>query len=200
MMMTEFNPFDDTSGGFERELIPEGPHAARCARVIELGIQHSPKYPDSDADKVAISFAVPGFTININGEEKQRFIGNPFGITKSSFEKSTLRQYARALCPEGGSSLGDFGGKPCQIYVTHPPVAADKRPYDKVDSVSPLLPGIEVEELDVPFIWFQWNKPDPEVWALIPSFQQELIMGATNYPGSYVEEMVNGIDKTDIRM
>lgn len=195
--MADFNPFDDKSGGFERELIPEGPHAARCARIIELGRQYSPKFdasPDDAKEKVAVSFAIPGVTMEINGEEKQRFIGNPYGITKSSFERSTMRQYARALCPDGGSSLGDFLNKSCQVYVTH--VKKDDKTYDRLDAVAPLLPGIEVPELDMPTLWFKWNQPDPEVWVQIPEFQQNMIKDAVNYPGSYVEEMVNGLESS----
>jgi len=190
--MSEFNPFED-SQSFDRELIPEGPHAARCVRVIEIGKQYSQKF-DTESDKVIIVFSVPGVTINIKGEEKQKFISNPFGITKSSFERSTLRQYAKALCPEGGTTLGDFLDKPCQIYVVHAG-EADKR-YDKLDSVSPILPGIEVPPPDTEPYWFQWNSPDPEVWKKIPPYTQETILKATNYPGSYVEEMVNSLGNT----
>ena len=194
--MSDFNPFEDNQS-FERELIPEGPHAARCVRVIEIGDQYSAKY-DSVSNKVIVVFAVPGVTIDINGEQKQKFISNPFGVTKSSFERSTLRQYARALCPEGGSSLGDFLDKPCQIYVVHGG-EADKR-YDKLDSVAPILPGIEVPPLDTEPYWFQWDNPDPEVWVKIPKYTQETIMNARNYPGSKVEQMVLSLETDNLPM
>ena len=188
--MSDFNPFSDAPQSFERELIPEGPHAARCVRVIEIGKQYSQLY-DSEQNKVVIVFSIPGVTMEILGEEKQKFISNPFGITISNNDRSTMRQYARALCPAGGSNLGDFLDKPCQIYVKH--VTKSDRTMDRLDSVSPILPGIQVPELDTEPFWFQWNKPDVNHWVKIPNFTQELIKQATNYPGSYVEEMVNSL-------
>ena len=46
--MSDFNPFSDAPQSFERELIPEGPHAARCVRVIEIGKQYSQLYDSPD--------------------------------------------------------------------------------------------------------------------------------------------------------
>jgi len=192
--VSEFNPFDQSSGNNERELIPQGPHAARCVRVLEIGKQTSVKYPDPK-DKVVIAFTVPGCTIEINGEEKQRMISNQFGLTISNYEKAPLKRYADALCPEGGSNFGDFLGKAAQLYVKHTPPNKDGKVYEKIDSVAALLPGIIVPEPDVPMLWLKWNDPDPEVYSQIPEFTQNLIKEAVNYRGSKMEEMVNAYEK-----
>ena len=194
--MTDFNPFSEAKS-FDRELIPEGPHAARCVRLIEIGKQYSELY-DNEQNKVVIVFSIPGVTMEINGEEKQKFISAPYGITISNSDRSSMKQYARALCPKGGASLGDFLGKPCQIYVKH--VTKNDRTQDRLDSISPLLPGIQVPDLDTEPFWFQWNKPDPEIWAKIPEFTKDLARAATNYPGSYVEEIDRGSNNTDLPM
>jgi len=185
--MSDFNPFaEKQESNFERELVPEGPHAARCSRVIEIGKQYSQKF-DTEANKAIIVLSVPGVTMEINGEQKQRFLSNPFGITISNNERATMRQWARALCPGGGSSLGDFLGQPCQIVVRH-----DRRDNDKViekiDSIAPILPGIEVPELDTDPIWLKWNDPDPEILKTLPEFNRRIIKEATNYEGSKMEE------------
>ena len=191
--MTEFNPF--ATGG-EREAIEEGPHAVRCVRVIEIGQQSSERYPDPK-NKVIIVFSVPDSMIEINGEMKQRFISNPFGITISNSPKGTMSQYARALCPKGGpqGNLGDFLNQPCQIVVKH--VTKKDRVLETIDSIAPILPGTPVPELDTEPFWFRWNKPDPALWVQIPEFTQKLIKEADNYTGSYVEEMVRAIESPD---
>jgi len=191
--MNNFDPFAESASNFERELIPEGPHAARCVRLIEIGKQYSQLY-GVEQDKVVVVFSIPGVTVEIKGEEKQKFISNPFGITMSNNDRSSMKQYARALCPKGGSSLKDFLGKPCQIYVKH--VTKNEKTNDRLGAVSPILPGIEVPPLDTEPFWFSWNNPDPDIWNQIPEFTQDMIKQATNYPGSYVEEMVNELEST----
>lgn len=185
--MTEFNPFEKASS-FEKDLIPEGPHAVRCVRVLEIGQQSSPKYPDPKP-KVVVAFTLPNITIDIGGEEKQRMISNPFGITISNDDRSTMSQYARALCPQGGASMGDFLGRAAQAYIRHRP-GKEGRVYEDIDSLAALLPGVDVPEADLPLLWLKWNDPDPEVYSQIPAFTQNMIKQAANYHGSKMEEMV----------
>ena len=194
-----FNPnAKDTAGG-ERELIPSGTHAARCVRVIEIGKQYSKLY-DNESNKVIVVLSLPHVLVNVGGEEKQAFVSNPFGITISNNDKSSMKAYTRALDPSGeAKTLGDFLNKVCQVFVTHK--TNNEKTFARLDSVAPILPGFPVPELDTEPFWFQWNKPDPAVWAKLPEFQKTLIKEATNYAGSYVEEMVNGTDgKNDIPM
>ena len=182
--MSDFNP-NATSTEYAREETPPGMHAVRCARVIEIGQQTSPIY--GTKDKVVIQFSIPAITINVNGEEKQKFISNPFGVTKSTHEKSTMKQYAKALAPNA-VNLGEFLTKAAQINVIHQ--QKNDRTIEKIDSVAPILPGLEIPELDTEPFWFEWNDPSYEYWAMIPEFTKKLIMQADNYTGSFIEEMV----------
>lgn len=189
--MAEFNP-NAKESTFERELIPSGTHAARCARVIEIGKQYSKQF-DNESNKVIIVLSLPHVLVDVNGEEKQAFISNPFGITISNSDRSSMKQYTRALDPKGeAKSLGDFLGKECQVLVSHR--KKDDKTYSRLDSVAAILPGFPVPELDTEPMWFRWQAPDPEVWKKLPDFQKQLIKEATNYHGSYVEEMVNATD------
>lgn len=189
--MSEFNP-NAKEGTFERELVPAGAHAARCVRVIEIGKQYSKLY-DNESNKVIIVLSLPHVLVNVGGEEKQAFVSNPFGITISNNDRSSMKQYTRALDPTGeAKSLGDFLNKPCQVQVVHKP--SGEKTFARLDSVAPIIPGFPVPDLDTEPLWFRWNQPDPEVWAKLPDFQKELIKEATNYHGSYVEEMVHAIE------
>lgn len=182
-----FNPNQKNSSAVEYELLPKGAHMARCVRVIEIGEQDG-MY--GKQHKVVIAFSLPNVLMKMSdGSEKQRMISNAFGITISSDEKSTMYKYTKALDPNGEATcLGDFLNKPCQIVIGHNTKEGKTR--DRLDSVSPILPGIPVPELDTDGFWFEWSKPSQEIWKKIPKFTQELIKKASNYPGSKVEKMV----------
>jgi len=194
-----FNPSaPDTGPKGNIELIPEGPTPARCARVIEIGVQKNDLHPEyGEKNKVVIAFSLPNHKININGEEKQRFISVPFGISMSNNEASTMAQYVKALNPHA-QNLGEFLDRPCQINIAHY-TKRDGNTGERIDSVSPIMPGYEVAELDTEPFWFQWDNPDPRTWEMIPQFTKDLIQEAVNYPGSKVQEMVDSLsnDNTD---
>lgn len=185
-----FNPSAPDKGGRASfDLVPEGPTAARCARVIEIGQQES-KY--GTQDRAVIAFSLPMYHIEINGEKKQRFMSNPFGINMTTNEGSTMYQYTKALNPQA-TKLGDFLNRPCQLVVAHYK-KGDGNMGDRIDAVSPIMPGYEVPELDTEPFWFEWDDPNPAVWPMIPEFTKNLIREAKNYPGSKVEEIDKGYE------
>lgn len=187
-----FNPSAADSGakgGYE--VMPAGPVAARCARIIEIGTQED-KY--GRKDKAIIAFSIPGHLIEIDGERKQRFMSNPFGINLSNNEASTMFQYTKALNPEA-KNLGDFLNKTCQLYISHYK-KPDGSKGDQIDSIAAIMPGYEVPELDTEPFWFKWDDPDPALWDMIPDFTKRLIREALNYPGSKVEAIDNAAEQT----
>lgn len=188
--MPRFNPNNKDNKTFE--LIPKGPQMARCSRIVEIGVQESPQYGDSD--KVVIAFNLPNVLMTMaDGTQKQRMVSNPFGITKSSDEKSNMHKYTKALDPNGTAQyLGDFLNQPCQVVIGH--VTKDGTTRDRLDSVSPILPGIPVPELDIEPLFFEWDYPSQEVWKKLPKFTQDLIRKAKNLPGSKVEAMIAADD------
>lgn len=198
--MSDFNP-NAKPEQLDRELIPEGAHLARCARVIEIG-QHLSGFPQPDGkeefpkNKAVIVLSLPNVIQNF-GElgDKQAFISNPFGITMSNNDRAIMRQYSKALDPQGtAQNLGDFLNRPCQVSVIHKP-RKDKPPVAIIDSIAPCLPGLEVPELDTEPFWFQWNDPDPEILAKVPPFSRELMTQAVNYIDSRVERLMQQMDQ-----
>lgn len=185
-----FNPSAKDSKNIEYELTPEGPTIARCVRVVEIGKQDS-KY--GVQDRCVINFSLPFHFIKLGDEEKQKFISQPFGINMSNNEGSTMAEYVKALNPDA-QSLGDFLNRPCQLNIAHYDRKDGKGRGERIDSVTRLLPGIEVPELDTEAFWFDWKNPDPKVWAMIPPFTKTLIQEAVNYPDSKVEAMVRALE------
>lgn len=187
---------------FQRELIPEGPHLARCARVIEIGKHASgftsidpdtgQEVPDPPKDKAVIAFSLPNVKMDFGKiGVKQAFISNIFGITISNNEKSTMYRYTKALDPQGeGENLGDsYLGKLCQITVQHK-TRPGKSTIQKIDSISAALPGLEAPELDTTPMWYSWENPDYDIWNALPEIHQEQIKNAVNFEGSPTDMML----------
>lgn len=185
-----FNPSAKDNRNIEYELTPEGPTVARCVRVIEIGKQDS-RY--GVQDRCVINFSLPFHFIKLGDEEKQKFISQPFGINMSNNEGSTMAEYVKAL-NSSAQSLGDFLNQPCQLNIVHYDRKDGKGRGERIDSVTRLLPGIEVPELDTEPFWFEWKNPDPSVWQKIPPFTKTLIQEAVNYPDSKVEQMVKDLE------
>lgn len=186
-----FNP-SAPSEKFVRELIPEGPHMAYCSRIIELGIQPGFKGAKS-RPKAVIAFNLPGQTVEINGEPKHRMMSNPYGITLTTNEKSDMRKYANALNPSA-KNLGEFLGKPCTVNVVHKlksDGSGDK--IDKIDYVTRPMAGVPTVAPDIDLWWFKFDDPDMNLWELIPQFQKDIILEAENYPGSKLQEKLEGV-------
>lgn len=209
-----FNPNAEQQGNFEREIVPAGVHAARVARIIEIGVQHSPRFDTHDeetgelvrslADKVIISFSLPNVTRDFGDDigVKQAFIGNNWGIKKSLDVKSTMKKYSKAIDPNGEcNDYSEWLGRPCQVSVVH--THKEDKTYANLDSVAPIMPGYPLDELDTePFI-FEWDNPKKEIWDKIPEFIQEKIKDAENFVGSKVQAMLlegDSIDDSDIVM
>ena len=186
--MAKFNPSAKESKP-QFELIAEGPHPARCSRIIEIGEQESQYGVQT---KVIIAFNVTDSFITMSdGTQKQRMISNPFGITMSNNEKSTMAQYTKALNPRA-ADLGDFLNRTCQVSVIH--YKKDDIVRDRLDSVAPIIPGLQIPELDITPFWFKWDAPEVEQWELIPEFTQNLIRNAKNFKGSAVEDMIKAYE------
>ncbi len=193
-----FNPNAQGNSNKERDLIPSGIHAARCARIIEVGKQHAPKFDREDeetgqiikaiSDKVIVIFSLSNVLFDFPGlGERQAFISNRYGITKSTNDRSTMRQYTKALDPQGQATcLADLLNKPCQVSIKH--TNKDGKVYANLDSVAPILPGFAIPELDTePFI-FEWDNPDMTIWEKLNDFTKDMIKGATNYHGSKIQK------------
>lgn len=202
--MSQFNPNATEQQSFDQDLVPTGVHAARCARVIEIGEQHSPRFDVEDPDtgeikksiydKAVIVLSLSNLTYDFKGlGEKQRFISKGFGITIGNSERGNMKEYTRALDPDGQATcLGDFIGRGCQVSVVHK--TKNEKTRADIDSVAPVLPGTEIPPLDTEPFWFEFDNPNGDLWVLIPEFTQNLVKAAVNYPGSLVEQMVLAIE------
>lgn len=130
---------------------PQGTHAARCYRFVDLGSHEQTYQGENKGLKrlVMLSFEIPGETMDD---------GRPFTISKrynwSMHEKSTLRKHLEAwrgkkfaeedLGP-GGFDIRNVLGKVCTLTVVHNE-RSDGDIFANVDSVGGSMKGIQLPE------------------------------------------------------
>lgn len=110
------------TGGVGAAPIEPGSYPARCVGVVDLGVQHN-EFTGKDQEKVRLIFELPSERVQVEGEDKPRWLSKPY--TASLHEKSSLRQdldawRGRAFTPEelAGFDLSNVLGAPCLLSVT----------------------------------------------------------------------------------
>lgn len=189
-----FNVNDNTDNKVEYDLIPEGPTAARLVRIVELGEQED-KY--GKKKKVVFYFTVPNYTIEIDGEKKQRMkMSWPTNI--SSNPESTLMSYMEPL---GAVDWDTALNGPCMLNIKHKKIVKNGKEeikeniggISKAPEINPYTgEAFVVPEADCDMFIFDFENPDKEVWDKLSEYDQGRIKAATNYEGSAVEEMLEG--------
>ena len=168
--------------------VENGVYAARIVRVIDLGRQKQTDYKTQEVKtyddgnpmikpEVWVDFEFPTERIEVNGEDRPRWLGKSLVI--SAHEKSGLYQVMRAagLDPKRGN-VDDLIGKAVQVEV-----GTTSGGKAKIVSVSPLMKGMIVGELENETAVFELGDPDPGVFASLPKFLQERIVTAENWAG-----------------
>ena len=195
--------------------IEDGTYPARVAQVVDLGEQHDtiwmngaskPQFYVVDAagkniksadgfskkttedtghpvlmHKVQVNFEFPTERINVNGEDKPRFQGKEYNVTNTG----ALAKLVEALSP-GSKSIADILGKECSVAI-----GSTSGGKAKVVSVSPIMKGMNVPELENPATVFDMDDPDMGMWANLPNWLQEKVKSATNYAGSELEKRLS---------
>lgn len=172
-----------TVGDFE--LIEEGLHPARLARIIELGDQED-KY--GVKTKVAFGFTLPGVKVEVGGEMKQRMVWT-FPLNMTSNPDSTVMKYIKAL-NGAATEWSEVINRPCMIEITHK--TKDGVTSANLTNVVKPMAGLAVEEPDCDVYIFDFENPNKDVWEKLSEARQNQIKGAKNYTGSAVEAMVEG--------
>lgn len=159
----------------EFELIPEGLHAARVARVIELGIQ---KTPYGDKEQVVIEYLLPNETVEIDGVEKQKMKWSwPMNMTSNP--DSNLMKIVKAIKPDA-TSLGQLVGMPCMIEISH---AEDKKGVmrDNISNVTKPMAGIDIPEPDIDTYFYEFANGEDEIFEQLSEYRQNQIKQAVNF-------------------
>ncbi len=190
----------------ERKLIPEGNHAARVYRIIELG--HCPTefqgVPDTK-HVMRLGFEFPNETADFgDGEEKPFVLDKEFTI--SMFEKANLRKVVEAalgttLKDEEADSfdITDIMGKTLMIDVRHKESKSGNI-YANMKAFSSLPKGMAVPDAVNPPFLMQWDDEE-KIWDKkfqdLPQFIQDRIKESKEWKEKHGEDS-DAIDADDI--
>lgn len=179
----------------KRSSIPrleEGTYLARIVQVIDLGTQEIEDFKTGkktgERGKVHITWEFPTETVEINGEEKPRWYGRTY--TLSFNEMSALYKLLNNLKLLKVENLSEIINTPCMVTI-----GSTANGNAKIETVAGVPKGMEVPELVNNSTFFDFDDPSKEAWNSLPNFLQEEIKKSVDYPGSVVQELVEGDEK-----
>ena len=168
--------------------VEAGVYMAVCIGVIDLGEQYSEKFKNY-SNKCMIVWELPGETIEVDGEMKPRQLSKEFAFSGSS--KSNLRKFIESWNGKSYSDeefmefdLFDQIGKPCQLNV----VLNETKEYANVDNLMPIPRGFPAPTTDTPFVRWDMEKWDDDVFKALPEWIQEKITKSSQYQKEHAPE------------
>lgn len=172
-----------------------GTYSAVCIGVVDLGEQYSETFKKY-SDKLLIIWEMPSQTIEIDGEDKPRWLSKDFAASlheKSALHKILVSWRGKAFTEkeltedENGFmqfSVLDMLGTGCflQVIVEE----KDSGSYNKITSVISLPAGMDPLTTETPLIAFDMDAWDDEVFNSLPEWIQERIKKSTQYQKLHV--------------
>lgn len=172
-----------------------GTYPAVCVGVVDLGEQHSETFKKY-SDKLLIIWEIPSQTIEIDGEDKPRWLSKDFAASlheKSNLHKILVSWRGKAFTEkeltedENGFmqfSVLDMLGAGCflQVIVEE----KDSSSYNRITSVISLPAGMDPPTTETPLIAFDIDAWDDEVFNSLPEWIQERIKKSTQYQKLHV--------------
>lgn len=176
--------------------VEAGVYMAVCIGFIDLGEQYSEKFK-SYSNKGMYVWELPGETVEIDGEQKPRQLSKEFTISASN--KSNLRKFIESWNSKSYSDdefmdfdLFDQIGKPCQLNV----VLNETKEYSNVDNLMPIPKGFPAPSTATPYIKWDMENWDEEVFNTIPEWIQEKIKKSTQFQKDHAPDTTVEVNKT----
>ncbi len=170
----------------ERILAPEGVHAARCVRVLDLGTQENKKY-ESKARKIQLAFELVDETHVFNEEKGEQ----PFVVyrtyTASLNKKASLFKDIQAwlglkLEKNTEFDVAQLLNKPCQVQILHN-TAENGDVFANIQSIMAPPKAMKVKNAASDLIMFSLDPDefDRDVFDSFPDFLKEIIEASPEY-------------------
>ena len=172
--------------------VEPGVYVGICVGVIDLGEQYNETFKKYSND-VKFVWELVGEMVEVDGEQKPRQLSRDFSVALA--KKAKLRTFlsswnGKQYSDEEFAELDLFDqlGKVCQLNV----VLNETGEYANVDNLMPLPKGMPAPVTDTPFIRWDMELWDDEVFAALPEWVQEKIKKSTQYqkehtPGDSVD-------------
>lgn len=171
-----------------------GTYLGICIGIIDLGEQYNQNFKNY-ADKLMLLFEISGETVNVDGEDKPRWLSREY--TASLNEKAALYKHLVAwrsrdftegeLDTDGdGFDIESMLGKPCMLTVIVKD--GDNGTYNRIENIAALPKGVPAPTTEQELLAYDIDERDEEVFAKLPEWIQTKIKKSTQYADKPPEE------------
>lgn len=177
-----------TSSRKKVDPMPNGLKQAIICQIIDLGTRQrtdqkgEPRFFDDGnpmmANEVIVTFEFPTETIEVDGEDKPRWVSKRYVL--SSSERSNLYKLSQAVFNRFEPDLTKYGGKHVTVNV-----GLTSGGNNKIDDVLP--PMDTTATLSKDFVSFDLSAPDMTVWNSFPDWIKEEIKQSEDCPAKLKE-------------
>lgn len=171
-----------------------GTYLGICIGIIDLGEQYNQNFKNY-ADKLMLLFEISGETVNVDGEDKPRWLSREY--TASLNEKAALYKHLVAwrsrdftegeLDTDGdGFDIKSMLGKPCMLTVIVKD--GDNGAYNRIENIAALPKGVPAPTTEQELLAYDIDERDEEVFAKLPEWIQGKIKKSTQFADKPPEE------------
>lgn len=172
--------------------IDGGTYPAVCVGVIDLGEQHNEKF-NKYADKVLFIWELPRVLIDVEGEQKPRWLSRDFSATlneKSNLTKFLVSWRGKNFTEEelngDGFDLKQMLGEGCLLQV----IVEEKegKQYNRITGCVGLPEEMPAPVTASDLLWFDMDEWDDDAIAKFPEWVQGKIKKSTQYQKNHAPD------------
>lgn len=172
--------------------IDGGTYPAVCVAIADLGEQNNEKFKKYE-DKVLLIWELPGVLIEVDGEQKPRWLSKDFSATlneKSNLTKFLVPWRGKNFTEEelngDGFDLKQMLGKGCllQIIVEE----KDGNQYNRITGCMGFPMGMPAPVTQSELLWFDMDEWDDDSLAKFPEWAQAKIKKSTQYQKNHAPD------------
>lgn len=164
-----------------------GTYLGICIGIIDIGEQYNQNFKNY-ADKLMLLFEISGETVNVDGEDKPRWLSREY--TASLNEKAALYKHLVAwrsrdfteseLDTDGdGFDIESMLGKPCMLTVIAKD--GDNGTYNRIENIAALPKGVPAPTTEQELLAYDIDERDEAVFAKLPEWIQDKIKKSTQF-------------------
>lgn len=184
-----------------------GTYLGICIGIIDIGEQYNQNFKNY-SDKLMLLFEISGETVNVDGEDKPRWLSREY--TASLNEKAALYKHLVAwrsrdftegeLDTDGdGFDIESMLGKPCMLTVIVKD--GDNGAYNRIENIAALPKGVPAPTTEQELLAYDIDERDEEVFAKLPEWIQCKIKKSTQFaenpPEDNLEEKSSEGDESE---
>lgn len=162
-----------------------GTYPAVCVGIVDLGYQYNEKYKEYK-EKVLFIWELSGVTIEVDGEQKPRWLSKDFSSTlneKGNLSKFIVPWRGKNFTEEElngeGFDLKELLGEGCLLQVIVE--EKDGNQYNRITGCMGFPMGTPAPVTESELLWFDMDEWDDGAMTKFPDWVQDKIKKSTQY-------------------